>query len=236
MSGSGRDTEIRLTADTTQLDSSLAASAAAAQSAFQSMQSAGSQTASSVTASIGQMEKSLRAAQVQMQQMGGAAKEAIGQYISAIQTQIDAAKSAKETIDTLTTGVQTNASSYAGVIASVTGLDRVVRSAEQSARVFAQSLQQLGLDRSEAEIARYGDRVQTLASRDLAGLINQIAGVRSNFQSASSDGTAFLQHMQEIGQSVQTVASRDLRGLIDELNGVEGTLEGCDAIFSEARD
>ncbi|MBX9722855.1 MAG: hypothetical protein K2X81_15750 [Candidatus Obscuribacterales bacterium] len=24
--------------------------------------------------------------------------------------------------------------------------------------------------------------------------------------------------------------------LVDELNGVEGTLEGCDAIFSEARD
>ena len=246
---SGSNINLTGTADLSQIDSAMLASAAAAQS----MSSSTSESLNSLMSSTESAISALKSGLVQLQESyktaSASAKKSIQDHIESIEAQIIAQQSwvsvtsqTKTAFEDITVSATTTGQTLQQLINTTMGFDRIMASAADSSKIFATSLATQGVSATEAASAweALGANITNLSGAQFGSLINSLSNVQTNFKSASSDGHAFAVEMQEIGQKIDTLTGAQFGGLTNKIAGVRDNFKSASsdgyAFTKEMRD
>lgn len=251
MSGSD-NVNVTWTADTSSFDAALSGSASAAQAAFTNVSASANNASNVASASLKQMEASLRSAQAQMSQMGPVAAAAFQGYIATLQSEIEASKAAAAAAAEHAASLKevvaaAEPTTLQGLINSAMGLDRNLSSARDSAKAFTAALATQGVTETELAAqqealrlsqASLGAQVQSLSGPAFFGRFEQqFPGLRSQLLSAADSGKVFEREMQAIGGSITGLTSKEFVALINANTGVSSSAKSAAAsarAFQEA--
>lgn len=237
MSGSGEGSvTVNWTADTSQFDAAMAASAQAAKVAFDQVGSAAQAGSAKVGASLKELERSLVAARAQLTQLGPAASGAIGQVITSLEAQITALKADAAAANEAAAALQkmNTAASPASLqefINASMGLDRTMISARDSARTFTEALATQGVTATELATthASLGKSVATLSGPQFFGAFErQFPGLRTEMKSAADSAKVFEDALMAQGSRIAPLSSTitNLQNVYTGLGSRVRTLSG----------
>jgi hypothetical protein len=227
---SGSNINLTGTADLSQIDSAMLASAAAAQS----MSSSTSESLNSLMSSTESVISALKSGLVQLQESyktaSASAKKSIQDHIESIEAQIIAQQSwvsvtsqTKTAFEDITVSATTTGQTLQQLINTTMGFDRIMASAADSSKIFATSLATQGVSATEAASAwkTLGTNITTLSGDQFGSLINSLRNVQTNFKSASSDGSAFTKEMLALGANITNLSGAQFGSLINSLRNVQ---------------
>lgn len=201
-----------VTATTQEFDEALAKTATQTKEAFESMQNAAQESADMASASLAVLQAALTATVAEIEQYSNTTGEAAAQTVASYQAMAASIEEQIAALQSLGAAQEANTAQVAEAtgtaefnrmtslqaIDAMMGWNRALYSASDSAAVFQNSLQELGMGEFESRIRSLGDGITNLSGAQFGELIETNRIAATSFMDAASSVETFEAALAEL--------------------------------------